>query len=102
MTTSVSSSVCSSAISRALNFKIAAECTTTKARACLIGLPKCTVESPVFMPVGTKGTMKGLTSKQIEDIGFQIILGNTYHLGTNPVSCSVDIILQNVTVCCIV
>ncbi|EDV27535.1 uncharacterized protein TRIADDRAFT_20956 [Trichoplax adhaerens] len=84
MTSPASGTACSSAISRALSFKLVAECSTSKARACLITLPKCSVESPVFMPVGTKGTMKGLTSKQLEDIGFQIILGNTYHLGTNP------------------
>eukprot|EP01128_Nolandella_sp_AFSM9_P000480 TRINITY_DN10638_c0_g1_i1.p1 TRINITY_DN10638_c0_g1~~TRINITY_DN10638_c0_g1_i1.p1 ORF type:complete len:410 (-),score=70.24 TRINITY_DN10638_c0_g1_i1:31-1101(-) len=36
------------------------------------------------MPVGTQGTMKGLTSSQVEELGAQIILGNTYHLGHRP------------------
>lgn len=36
------------------------------------------------MPVGTQGTIKGLTSKQVEDLGCGIILGNTYHLGHRP------------------
>lgn len=36
------------------------------------------------MPVGTQGTIKGLTSQQVEDLGCGIILGNTYHLGHRP------------------
>lgn len=36
------------------------------------------------MPVGTKGTMKGLTSKQMEELGCQILLSNTYHLAYKP------------------
>ncbi|XP_047173616.1 queuine tRNA-ribosyltransferase catalytic subunit 1-like [Vigna umbellata] len=38
------------------------------------------------MPVGTQGTIKGLTNSQLEDIGCQIILGNTYHLALRPTS----------------
>ena len=46
-------------------------------------IPK--VLTPVFMPVGTQGTIKGLTSSQVkEDLEIQIILGNTYHLGHRP------------------
>jgi tRNA-guanine family transglycosylase len=37
------------------------------------------------MPVGTQGTMKGLTSEQLEDLDCKILLGNTYHLGLRPV-----------------
>lgn len=36
------------------------------------------------MPVGTQGTVKGLTSEQLEELGCGIILGNTYHLGHRP------------------
>jgi queuine tRNA-ribosyltransferase catalytic subunit len=36
------------------------------------------------MPVGTQGTIKGLTSQQVEELGCGIILGNTYHLGHRP------------------
>ncbi|MDQ8185910.1 tRNA guanosine(34) transglycosylase Tgt [Pelagicoccus sp. SDUM812002] len=44
-----------------------------------------TIETPIFMPVGTQATVKGLTPKQIkEDVGAQIILGNTYHLNLRP------------------
>ncbi len=55
-----------------------------KARAGLLELPHGTVETPVFMPVGTQGTIKGICAKQVEDMGIKIILGNTYHLGVRP------------------
>ncbi|MGA2079524.1 MAG: tRNA guanosine(34) transglycosylase Tgt [Holophaga sp.] len=42
------------------------------------------VLTPAFMPVGTQGTVKGLTPRQLEEIGPQVILGNTYHLGLRP------------------
>lgn len=42
------------------------------------------VDLPVFMPVGTKGTLKGMTVDQLEELGCQIFLGNTYHLGLRP------------------
>ncbi|HCR30445.1 MAG TPA: tRNA guanosine(34) transglycosylase Tgt [Opitutae bacterium] len=42
------------------------------------------IETPIFMPVGTQGTVKGMTPKQLEEIGSQIILGNTYHLNLRP------------------
>jgi queuine tRNA-ribosyltransferase len=42
------------------------------------------IETPVFMPVGTQGAVKALTSQHLEDIGASIILGNTYHLMLRP------------------
>jgi queuine tRNA-ribosyltransferase len=42
------------------------------------------VETPVFMPVGTQATVKGLTPQQVREAGAQIILGNTYHLTLRP------------------
>src|SRR5882724_10652397 len=42
------------------------------------------VETPIFMPVGTQGTVKALTPLQIRETGAQIILGNTYHLNLRP------------------
>ena len=47
-------------------------------------LPHKSVDAPVFMPVGTQGTMKGLTMDQMRNLGCQLFLGNTYHLGTRP------------------
>lgn len=73
---------------KALGFKILAECPVSKARAAQMHLPHQAVDTPVFMPVGTQGTLKGLTSQQLVDMDCQIILGNTYHLGNRPVSCA--------------
>jgi len=56
----------------------------TKARTGLLRTPHGTVETPVFMPVGTQGTVKGLTQDALEDLGAQIILANTYHLYLRP------------------
>ena len=42
------------------------------------------VETPIFMPVGTQGTVKAVTPAQLRDLGAQIILGNTYHLNLRP------------------
>ena len=58
-----------------------------RARASTVHLPHGPVRTPVFMPVGTKGTIKALSSEQLEDgseLGPQIILGNTYHLALQP------------------
>src|SRR5262249_17353788 len=46
--------------------------------------PHGIVETPMFMPVGTQATVKGLTPVQLRDIGTQILLGNTYHLALRP------------------
>lgn len=67
-----------------LKFEIIASCNTTHARTSLLKLPHYTVETPIFMPVGTKGSVKSLLPEQLEDINCQIILGNTYHLGLRP------------------
>jgi queuine tRNA-ribosyltransferase len=42
------------------------------------------IETPVFMPVGTQGAVKGLTAQHLDEIGASIILGNTYHLMLRP------------------
>lgn len=44
------------------------------------------IETPIFMPVGTQGTVKGLMPNQLKGAGAQIILGNTYHLNLRPTS----------------
>ncbi len=71
---------------KALSFKIVAECPLSKARVAQMQLPHQLVDTPVFMPVGTQGTLKGMTSQQLVDMDCQIMLGNTYHLGNRPVS----------------
>jgi queuine tRNA-ribosyltransferase len=47
-------------------------------------LPHQTVETPVFMPVGTQGTVKAVPQETLESLGAEIILGNTYHLYLRP------------------
>ncbi|WP_363323551.1 tRNA guanosine(34) transglycosylase Tgt [uncultured Pseudoteredinibacter sp.] len=55
-----------------------------KARRGRLKFPRGTVETPAFMPVGTYGTVKGMLPRDIEEIGAQIILGNTFHLMLRP------------------
>ena len=50
----------------------------------MLSTPHGTVETPVFMPVGTKGTVKGLTPGELRGLGARIVLGNTYHLYLRP------------------
>lgn len=76
--------------SNALNFEIIHTCNTTKARVGRLTLgrnhtSRGPIETPVFMPVGTQGTLKGLTPEQLHQLNCRIILGNTYHLGHRPV-----------------
>lgn len=54
------------------------------ARSGLLRTPHGAVETPVFMPVGTQGTVKTLTPDELRSLGVQIILGNTYHLYLRP------------------
>eukprot|EP01095_Lingulamoeba_sp_RSL-Kostka_P006277 TRINITY_DN1963_c0_g1_i1.p1 TRINITY_DN1963_c0_g1~~TRINITY_DN1963_c0_g1_i1.p1 ORF type:complete len:305 (-),score=109.28 TRINITY_DN1963_c0_g1_i1:661-1575(-) len=68
--------------SPALHFEILGE--WNRARASKLTLPHATCNTPIFMPVGTQGTIKGLTSEQIKELNCGIILGNTYHLGNRP------------------
>lgn len=55
-----------------------------KARRARLTFPRGTVETPAFMPVGTYGTVKGMTPRDIEATGAQIVLGNTFHLMLRP------------------
>lgn len=64
----------------ALTFETLAKCSTTKARVSILTLPHGPVDTPVFMPVGTQGTMKGMLPDQLEALNCQIMLNNTYHL----------------------
>src|SRR5688572_3969870 len=46
--------------------------------------PHGAVQTPAFMPVGTRGAVKAVTARDVEDVGAEIILGNTYHLYLKP------------------
>ena len=63
---------------------IAIACTDGKARRGVLHTPHGPAETPAFMPVGTAGTVKGLTGAQIRATGSQILLSNTYHLLVRP------------------
>lgn len=68
----------------ALSFEIEARDPQSLARAGRIVTAHGVVETPVFMPVGTRGTVKSLTPEEVSDHGAHIILGNTYHLYLQP------------------
>lgn len=68
-----------------IRFEIQAVCPATGARAGLLHTAHGTVETPVFMPVGTQATVKGLTPRQLlEELDAKILLANTYHLFLRP------------------
>jgi queuine tRNA-ribosyltransferase len=70
---------------RQVTFEIQAECPHTRARAGLLHTAHGTIETPVFMPVGTQATVKGLTQRDLAtDLGIGILLANTYHLYLRP------------------
>ena len=65
-------------------FELEYEDNETKARAGTFYTAHGKVETPIFMPVGTVGSVKTVTPHELKDIGAQIILGNTYHLSLRP------------------
>jgi queuine tRNA-ribosyltransferase len=70
---------------RAITFEVVAECATTGARAGILHTPHGDVETPVFIPVGTQATVKGLTPRDlVEELDVRLLLANTYHLFLRP------------------
>jgi len=67
-----------------LGFRIEAKCSRTAARMGELVTPHGEVRTPAFMPVGTQGTVKSASQEELRDIGFDVILGNTYHLYLRP------------------
>jgi queuine tRNA-ribosyltransferase len=68
-----------------MKFDLVKKDTKTKARAGTIELAHGKVETPIFMPVGTVGTVKAVHQRELkQDINPDIILGNTYHLYLRP------------------
>src|ERR1700726_4533009 len=65
-----------------IEFRI--EATSQRARAGRLVTPHGEVETPVFMPVGTAASVKGVPQDVLEELGVQILLGNTYHLYLRP------------------
>ena len=58
--------------------------TNSRARLGRLDTPHGGFETPMFMPVGTQATVKGLTPEQLRSVGTRILLGNTYHLALRP------------------
>jgi len=66
------------------SFKLIKKDEKSKARRGEIKTRRGVIQTPIFMPVGTVGSVKGLTPDDLTDLGAQIILGNTYHLYLRP------------------
>lgn len=66
------------------SYSLIASCSKTKARAGVFNTPHGCVHTPKFMPVGTIGTVKGITPAQLNNMDAEMILGNTYHLHIQP------------------
>ena len=67
-----------------INFELLKESKDSKARLGRLHTPHGIIETPVFMPVGTRATVKAMTPEEVKDLGAQIILSNTYHLYLKP------------------
>jgi len=67
-----------------LEFKVLKKSRKSKARLGEIRTPHGQFETPVFMPVGTQGSVKAVSSEDMEEMGIKIILANTYHLYLRP------------------
>jgi queuine tRNA-ribosyltransferase len=67
-----------------MSVEIEIKATSGQARRGRLITPHGTVETPVFMPVGTQATVKGVAQDILEEIGVEILLGNTYHLYLRP------------------
>lgn len=65
-------------------FELLATDRTTRARRGRLHTPHGVIETPIFMPVGTHGALKAMTTAQVAETGAQIILSNTYHLHLKP------------------
>ena len=67
-----------------MKFEVIAKDSNTSARLGRLTTPHGVVDTPAFMPVGTAGTVKGITPEEVRESGAQIILGNTFHLYLRP------------------
>jgi len=67
-----------------VRYELIATCPHTGARRGRLHTAHGTVETPAFMPVGTQGTVKTVGSEDLEGLGFELVLSNTYHLWLRP------------------
>jgi len=71
-------------VEREIKFEVVKEDGRARARAGLLHTPHGTVKTPVFMPVGTQGTVKTMSPRELEEAGVEIIVCNVYHLYLRP------------------
>jgi queuine tRNA-ribosyltransferase len=69
---------------KAIEYTLLKKCPVTGARAGILKTKHSVIETPVFMPVGTQATIKTINHRDVEDLGIQIILANSYHLYLRP------------------
>jgi len=68
----------------AVTYELIKQCKYTNARAGILHTPHGDIETPIYMPVGTKATVKAVLPESLKEMGAQIILSNTYHLHLRP------------------
>ena len=66
------------------SFRVTAQCRQSRARAGVLQTAHGAVATPVFMPVGTQGTVKSLAPADLVEVGATVVLGNAYHLYLHP------------------
>ena len=71
-------------MNKPLEFTIEKKLAKTLGRAGVISTPHGEIQTPAFVTVGTKGTVKALSPEQVKDLGTQVVLANTYHLYLQP------------------
>lgn len=67
-----------------LKFAVVKRSSSTRARVGMLSTSHGVLETPAFMPVGTRGTVKAISTDELQEIGYNLILGNTYHLYLRP------------------
>ena len=67
-----------------MEFKIEKKLKNSLGRVGMLETPHGTIETPAFVAVGTKATVKSLNPEQVKNAGVQVVLGNTYHLYLQP------------------
>ena len=67
-----------------MNFQITAEANNSKARLGIVKTKHGSFKTPIFIPVATAATLRAVDNKDIEDLGAEAILANTYHLHLRP------------------
>lgn len=68
----------------AISYELLHKEKNTNARAGILHTPHGSFETPIFMPVGTKATVKGVSPEELKNLGANIVLSNTYHLFLRP------------------